>query len=161
MYPVEIRTLPALTLYGIAHRGPYPQISTTFRRLGLMLEANGLAGRTAFWAGVYRDDPRQVPADRLRSHACCAFSGPELVPPEMQRIAISGGRSAVMTYRGPYSGLARTWAWLYAEGLPAGEIPRRAPPYEIYRSMFPAVAADEQITEVVVPPRPAPAQPRP
>ncbi|MBL3568179.1 hypothetical protein BV509_13730 [Rhodovulum sulfidophilum] len=151
MYPVEIRKMPPLTLFGLPHRGPYPGIGATFLKLGHLLDASGLSGQVVLRAGVYHDDPARVAPDRLRSHACCGFGAEIWVPLAFDRIVIEGGRSAVMTCSGPYSRLAAAWAWLYAEGLPSGESPAAAPPYEIYRSLYPAVPVERQLTEVVVP----------
>ncbi|RAP40334.1 hypothetical protein BYZ73_16125 [Rhodovulum viride] len=151
MYPVEIRKMSPLTRFGLPHRGPYPGIGATFLRLGHLFDASGLPGQVVLRAGVYHDAPARVAPDRMRSHACCGFGAEIWMPLAFDRIVIEGGRSAVMTYSGPYSGLAAAWAWLYAESLPAGESPAAAPPHEIYRSLFPAIPVETQLTEVVVP----------
>ncbi|ARE41283.1 Transcriptional regulator, AraC family [Rhodovulum sp. P5] len=151
MFSVEVRELPAMTVHGLPHLGPYTAIGPTFRKLGLRLEAAGLVDRAWPWVGVYHDDPARVAARELRSHACCVLPDGAAVPWGFECVKLAGGRCAVLRYRGPYSGLAAAWGWLFGDWLPGHKAMPRGPTFEIYRSMFPTVAAEEQVTEICVP----------
>lgn len=151
MFPVEIRVVPALMLHGFAHRGPYTGIGPAFLALGRRLDEAGLADDATLWVGVYHDDPARTPPDRLRSHACCALPAGMSPPAGLDPVPLPAARAAVLGFRGPYTGLAAAWAWLFAEWLPASGFTPRGPSCEIYRTAYPAVPAEDQLTEIVVP----------
>jgi len=150
MYPVEIRDMPPMTLYGLEHRGPYHEIGPKFEELGSLLGQKGLIEAATLWVGVYHDDPDDTAPADLRSHACCALGEGAQPPGELEPLDVPGGRAAVLGFKGDYAGLAGAWNWLYSEWLPQSGETVSGPACEIYRTMAPAVPVEEQLTEIVV-----------
>lgn len=153
MFPVTLSDEPARRVIGADHRGPYDRIGAAFARLGAVLGPRNLWPRTrGVMVGVSFDDPGLVPAAELRGLAGVDV-GPDLPCPEgLSEIVLPGGPYAVMTYRGPYPGIAAAYDWLYGDWLRAsGRAPREAPGFEIYRNS-PAQAAPEDLrTDIFLP----------
>jgi AraC family transcriptional regulator len=151
MPDVVIRTEPARTLAAMAHRGPYPEIGRAFEKLFAAISARGLLGRTGRMVGVYYDDPSTVPAANLRSHAGVEFPETDMAAP-LEPVHLPAGRHAVLTVRGPYSGLPAAYDQLYAVWLPqSGEEPADSPPFEIYLNAPMDTPQEALLTEICIP----------
>jgi AraC family transcriptional regulator len=88
----------------------------------------------------------------LRSHAGFTFSGELAVEPPLEPITLPAGRYAVLTFKGPYTGLPTGYDQLYGSWLPgSGEEPADAPVYELYINTPMTVAPDDLITEIHLP----------
>lgn len=153
MYPVEIRTLPATRIAAIPHSGPYPQIGATFAALWQKLQATGLAAQiTGPGIALYYDDPASIPAADLRSHAGVTVAAGAPLPPGFDELILPAGRAAVLTYKGPYSGLREPWSYLYGPWLGgSGALPGDLPPYERYLNDAMTTPPDELLTEIILP----------
>lgn len=152
MYQVDIRDMPAMTLHGLAHTGPFNRIGPTFERLGSLLGQHGLLDKTEIWAGVYPGDQESTAPEALRSYAACVFAEGVTAPEEMERLELPAGRAAVLSYKGDYSGLAEAWRWFSGTWMADNDATASgAPCTEIYRTMAPAVPLEEQLTELVTP----------
>lgn len=153
MHDVAIRTLPDLRLVALPHVGPYFQIGQTFDALMRRIGQAGLMARLAGPAvGVYHDDPSSVPASELRAHAGMQLADAAPVPPEFDDVTLPGGRCAVLTLKGPYTGIPAAWTWLYGDWFPAsGEEPADRAPFEIYRNSMADTAPADLVTEICVP----------
>jgi hypothetical protein len=62
------------TFMGIAHRGAYHKIGTTFEKLKADVAAAGIV--QANYGAIYYDDPKTVAEDSLRSFAAVVVSNP-------------------------------------------------------------------------------------
>lgn len=153
MHPVRIDNLPARRLAALAHRGAYTGIGATAEALWQRMVATGLVARVAGPAvAIYHDDPSAVPVDELRSHMGLEVAGDTALPPGFDDLNLAGGRHAVLTLRGPYSGIPAAWVWLYGQWLPAsGEEPADRPPFELYPNGPHDTAPADLITEICVP----------
>jgi AraC family transcriptional regulator len=149
---MTIKTLPALRLATVPHRGPYPNIGPAFQKLGQIAGAAGLFTRAPFpMMGIYKDDPRTTPAEELRSAAALPVSETEPMPAGLTEERTDGGRVAVFLHTGPYEGLSQAWANALAAFQASGERRRTAPSVEIYLNNPAQVKADELQTEIAIP----------
>lgn len=132
MFPVTIRSEPPRKIVGLPHSGAYPGIGATFEQLAAILSSRDLWRQSKGMAAVYFDDPQLVAESRLRSIAGVIWTG-GAVPEGLQSADLTGGRTAVMTYKGPYSGIHLAARSLWGDWFPqSGEDPGDAPCYELY-----------------------------
>jgi AraC family transcriptional regulator len=152
MYPVNIKTRPQGRLAALGHTGPYLEIGKKFEALAAMFSSRGLWPSAQGMAGVYYDDPNAVAEADLRSHAGIIVGADFEMPDDMENLAVTEGKVAVMTFKGPYSGLKAGYDYLYGVWLPeSGEEPRDAPAMEIYLNDPTDTAPEELLTEVCLP----------
>jgi len=152
MHDVAIRDVAGFTIAGLAHRGSYAGIGATFGRMAALMQETGLGRHAREGVGVYHDSPAVVPAADLRAHAGCIVDADVPLPAPFERVAVPGGRTAVLTLRGPYDAIPGAWDYLYATWLPAqGEVPGDAAPYEVYLNDMGAVPPEALLTEIHVP----------
>ncbi|CUH88190.1 Methylphosphotriester-DNA--protein-cysteine S-methyltransferase [Phaeobacter sp. CECT 5382] len=151
MYPVTLRQDPALRLVGLSHAGSYHSIGKKFEAFGALCQTRNLWSQMAGMAAIYYDNPDDTPEGDLRSFAGGLFHG-AAVPNGMEERQIAGGKTAVLTYKGPYSGISAAYHSLFGNWLPdSGEDPADAPCYEIYLNNPREVPAEELITEICLP----------
>lgn len=133
MYDVTIRDEPARRLAAIAHRGAYLDIGEAFEKAGATAAARGLGPELGAMIGVYYSDPDAVPEPELRSAAGFEISAAVEIVAPLEEIRLAAGRHAVLTHRGPYTGLAAAYSYLFGPWLAgSGEAPRDGPPFELY-----------------------------
>jgi AraC family transcriptional regulator len=151
MHPVAIETYAPRTLACLPHRGAYTEIGETFARLAAEFGARGLWPRvTGAAVALYYDDPAATPVAELRAHAGMPVAGP--MPEPFDAVETQGGRVAVLTLKGPYTGIPAAWAWLYGTWLPeAGEEPADAAPWEEYPNSPMDTAPESLVTRICVP----------
>jgi len=152
MHDVRIEERPAFRLASVPHAGRYTDIGVAFDRLGAWLGARELIDASSRWIGIYHDDPAQVPAEKLRSEACCTV-GPAVGPDETIRIAgLAGGRHAVLRFKGPYTELEGAYRWLFGTWLPgSGEEAADRPCHEEYLNHPKTTPPAELLTDVCLP----------
>ncbi len=152
MHPIEIRHEPARRLAAVAHLGPYTEINRAFETLGAIIGARGLFPHAGMMFGVYYEDPSTTPATALRSHAGIAFPDSVQLDPPLEIVHLPEGPHAVLTYKGPYSGLPAAYEQLYHRWLPtSGHHPTKAAPFEIYHNNPMDTAPEDLLTEICVP----------
>ncbi|AFO88816.1 AraC family transcriptional regulator [Phaeobacter inhibens] len=152
MYPTIIRTEPARTLAALAHKGAYSEIGRSFEAFSALCTARNLWPQMRQMIGVYLDSPDTVPDAELRSYAGASTAEGVALPEDMEEVALPGGKTAVMTYKGPYSGIHAAYGDLFGAWLPrSGEEPADAPCYEIYLNDPHQVAPEELLTEICLP----------
>jgi AraC family transcriptional regulator len=153
MHDVTIQILPDMRIAAVPHVGPYFQIGETFGKLMQAIGQAGLFPRLAGPAlGIYHDDPSSVPAAELRAHAGMQLSDAKPLPAGFDDVTVRGGRHAVLTLKGPYTGIPAAWTWLYGEWFPgSGEEPADRAPFEIYRNSMADTAPADLVTEICVP----------
>ena len=133
MFPVTLQHEEPRRLIGLTHIGPYIQINRTYARLGTELATRGLWPRVRSMAAIYFDDPLYTPADTLTSFAGVIVGADVPCAPPLEERAVAGGRHAVMSFTGPYTGLAAAYDWFFGPWLAeSGEALRDAPSWELY-----------------------------
>ncbi|WP_122075793.1 GyrI-like domain-containing protein [Pseudophaeobacter sp. EL27] len=151
MHPVALREEPARRLVGLAHQGSYHLIGKRFESFGALCETRSLWPQMGPLTAIYYDDPDSIPETALRSFAGGVFTGAE-IPEGMEEKQIVGGKTAVLTYKGAYSGISAAYHSLFGGWLPSsGEEPAEAPCYEIYLNNPREVAPEELLTEICLP----------
>ena len=151
MYDVIIRTDPARRLAGLPHKGAYHEIGKSFEAFGAICESRQLWPQLGAVLGVYFDSPDDVAEAELRSFAGAEFSG-AVLPDGMEEVSLPGGRAAVLTYKGPYSGIHSAYHSLFGNWLPqSGEEPADQPCYEVYLNNPRDTAPEDLLTEICLP----------
>lgn len=147
---VSIRTIDSTKAARIRHVGPYDQVGPCFERLAQWAGTTGSPFSRVFMLSW--DNPDFVAPEVLRSDACIALETDIRPPDGIVYEEIEGGRFAVFTYRGPYSGLREVYIRMFSEWLPAsGERMADRPCMEIYLNSPLEVAPEDLVTEVCIP----------
>ena len=152
MFDVEIREMPDHTFAGMYHKGAYHEIAQTFEKLGEKL------GKAKAWpsvkgmAGIYYDDPDNVAEADLRSMAA-AVVGSDFAPPDdVDVLNVPGGKTAVLRFKGPYTGFQAAYHYLFGEWVPASGLEvRNEPCYELYLNSPMDTAPEELLTDICLP----------
>ncbi|MBE1285601.1 MAG: helix-turn-helix domain-containing protein [Rhodobacteraceae bacterium] len=151
MHPITTRSEPARRLVGLPHRGSYMEIGKSFEAFGALCETRALWAQMGPMLAIYYDNPEEVAEAHLRSFAGGVFHGDD-VPQGMEEHTLPGGKTAVLTYKGPYSGIAAAYHTLYGNWLPqSGEEPAEQPCFEIYLNNPREVAPEDLLTEICMP----------
>ncbi|MEW2912883.1 AraC family transcriptional regulator [Leisingera sp. JC11] len=151
MYDVITRTDPARRLAGLPHKGAYHEIGKSFEAFGAICETRQLWPQLGAVLGVYFDSPDEVAEADLRSFAGAEFAG-DALPEGMEEVSLPGGRAAVLTYKGPYSGIRAAYHSLFGNWLPqSGEEPTDQPCYEVYLNNPRETAPEDLLTEICLP----------
>ncbi|WP_323042795.1 GyrI-like domain-containing protein [Gemmobacter sp.] len=153
MYPVTIETLPDRDCAALLHTGPYDRIGETFGRLAATLGQAGLMWKLrGAPLALYLDDPAMVAPEALRAQAAFPIAAGTALPPGLTAVRLAGGRHAVLTHTGPYSGLGAAWGWLYNDWLPrSGERHADRPPFECYPDDPAKVPEDRRRAQICLP----------
>lgn len=151
MYPVTTRTEPTRHIIALPHKGAYSEIGKSFEAFGALCESRQLWPQVGPVIGIYLDNPDAVPEDQLRSYAGAEYQG-DATPEGMQSMDIPGGKTAVLTFKGPYSGIHAAYDSLFGNWLPAsGEEPADQPCYEVYLNDPRETAPEDLLTEICLP----------
>lgn len=152
MQDVTIGDLPALTLIGIDHAGPYMEIGGAFDRLIVWAASRNLIGPDTRSFGVYFDDPEAVAPEKLRSFAGMTCVNPVTLDGPVRAQELPAGRYAQLVHKGPYAELERSYRRLYGEWLPqSGHTPADSPCYEEYLNDPRNTPPEELLTRICVP----------
>jgi AraC family transcriptional regulator len=146
---VKIETVVPRRVACIRHVGPYAECGPTFGRISAWAAQRGLFGPRTLVLGIFHDDPDVTPADKLRCDCGVTVADNVMGDGDVGIQSIPGGECAVLTHKGPYSGLPDTYRWLFGTWLPAsGREPGDAPSYEVYLNS-PMNAAPEELLTVI------------
>ena len=152
MYDVTIKTVPAQRLAAMSHTGAYLEIGKVFETISATFTARNLWGDARGMSGIYYDDPNAVAESDLRSQGGIVLAEGAAVPEGFDEVMIQGGKTAVLTFKGPYAGLKGAYDYLYGMWLPkSGEEAADAPVYENYLNAPADTAPDDLITEICLP----------
>lgn len=152
MYQVEIKTLPKLSLGGLAHQGSYLEIGQAFEKLSGMAFAHNLFGEHTRMLGMYFDDPESKPIDELDSFACITCDQAQAEKAGLQLLDMPAGQYAVLVFKGPYAELEPVYQWFYGNWLPeSGHEPADAPAYEEYLNSPRETAPADLLTAIHIP----------
>lgn len=116
--PVEVREIAPLKIAYLRHVGPYSQVGAAWGRLMSWAGARGLLGGSMRLIGIVHDDPEVTPVDKIRYDAALVVNGAVQPEAEIGVREISGGAYAVLTHRGPYETLGKTYQGFFAGWLP-------------------------------------------
>ncbi|WP_300071803.1 AraC family transcriptional regulator [uncultured Ruegeria sp.] len=151
MHTVTTRTEPARRVVALPHKGAYGEIGKSFEAFSALCESRELWSKVGPVIGLYLDSPDTVPEDQLRSFAGAEYRGDQ-TPEGMDDLKIQGGKTAVLTFKGPYSGLHAAYHSLFGNWLPeSGEEPADQPCYEIYLNDPRETPPEELLTEICLP----------
>lgn len=151
MYPITTRTEPARRLAMLPHKGAYDKIGKSFETFVAMCQSRNLWPQIGSVIGVYFDDPEVIAEADLTSLAGAEWLGQD-IPEGMQEHHLTGGKTAVLTYKGPYSGIGTAYQTLFGDWLPkSGEEPADMPCYEIALNNPYDTAPDDLLTEICLP----------
>ena len=97
MYEVEMIEVKPLQLLGYEHRGDYMNIGQAFEKLFMDASTQGLVNDKTRSIGIYYDDPKSVPQEKLRSAACISVpDNATYADNGMKRLSLPGGRCATV-----------------------------------------------------------------
>ncbi len=152
MFDVEIKDLPVRRLASLPHKGEYTAIGHAFERIAMICSTRGLWPQVEGMLGIYYDDPDAVAAEDLRSAAAVIIKSDTPCEDPLIETAVQGGRSAVLSFKGPYAGLREAYLYLYGDWLAqSGAEPRDEPPYEVYLNDPSDTPPEDLLTEICVP----------
>lgn len=152
MYDVSIQDQPERRLAVIHHQGDYMGIGKKFEQVGTTVMARGLGAQVGAMVGLYLDDPQNVAVEDLRSVAGMEIAEGAPIDAPLEEMRVAGGKHAVLKHVGPYAGLAAAYQYLFGEWLASsGEMPREAPPFELYVNNPMDTAPEDLVTLVGVP----------
>jgi AraC family transcriptional regulator len=150
--PVEVNELAPMRLVFLRHVGPYDQVGTTWGRLMTWVGMRGLFGPNMKLLGIVYDDPDVTPPDKVRYEAAVTVSG--LVQPEGEFgvVEFPAGSYGVVTHKGPYEELGKTYQKIYGGWLPrSGYRLRDSPAFEQYLNSPQNTKPEDLVTLIHVP----------
>jgi len=151
---IRVSKLDTMRVVCMEHIGPYNEIGPVFHKLWNFTQQHSLPVEGEKWIGIYRDDPSSVPQEKLRSEACVTV-GIETEIPDLKDITVKtldGGKYAIGTHVGPYSGLGAAWGDIWADIEKAGHEVRNSPCFELYISGGDdGIPESEWVTELCIP----------
>ncbi len=154
MFDIEIKTVPALRLAAVKHKGDYMKIGKAFEKLAIHAGLKGWFAYGVRMVGVYHDDPAQVPQADLRADAGIVLA-PDLSITDddvAHEVILPAGRTAVLRFKGPYAEMEGAYKWLFGSWLAqSGEEVADRPSYEEYLNDPSQVAPAELLTDIYLP----------
>jgi AraC family transcriptional regulator len=150
--PVEVKELPPMRLVFLRHVGTYAQVGATWGRLMAWAGMRGLLGPGMKLIGIVHDDPDVTPEDKLRYDAAVVVTRPVQPEGEFGVMEIPGGRYAVVTHKGPYETMGKTYQRIYGGWLPkSGYALRDVPAFEQYMNSPQNTRPGDLVTLIHVP----------
>jgi AraC family transcriptional regulator len=152
MYDVTIKTVPTQRLAAMPHTGAYLEIGKVFETISATFTARNLWRDARGMSGIYYDDPNAVPVAELRSQGGIVLADGAAMPEGFDEATTQGGKTAVLTFKGPYAGLKGAYDYLFGMWLPkSGEEAADAPVYENYLNAPADTAPDDLLTQICLP----------
>lgn len=152
MHKVTVQNEPRRLTAVVAHKGAYPKIGSAMEKAGELIAKSGRMADIAAVIAVYHDNPDNVAEADLRSHAGFVLRAGCHAPDGLEAMTLQGGRYAVCTYVGAYSGLKDVYAWLFGTWLQeSNEEFDPASSFEIYLNSPMDTPEDKLITKIYLP----------
>lgn len=146
----RIEMTPGYHLIGMPHRGAYYQIGAVWRKMMPLAGEKGLFHPEMLPISAFFDDYRRVPEPELRSFAGITVAPGTKVPEGFEAVNLPGGKYAVTTYVGPYSGLPTAWKH-FNEALVAARLTFGSGPcFEVYLDDMSKVPAEKLRTDIYI-----------
>lgn len=150
-YPVEIRIEPPRRIAALLHKGSFAMMGKCFEQFAAICESRDLWPNMGQMLAVYLDNPEVTPEEELNSFAGAEWSGDE-IPEGLQEQVLKGGKTAVLTHKGPYPRISDAYQYLFGDWLPnSQEEPGDGPCFEVHLNSPRKVAHDELLTEIYLP----------
>lgn len=130
----EVKNLETISTFAIHHTGDYREIGMAFKKIDEWAGANDYWTKGPRMAGVYHDNPAEVPAEKLRSSACLEDMGGMEPTEGMERYEISGGKYLVMTAEVIMAEYGEAWCKVYTAVVERGLEFDSRDQYELYIS---------------------------
>ncbi|WP_300526882.1 GyrI-like domain-containing protein [Maricaulis sp.] len=152
MYPVEITTEAPRRLAAIRHHGSYESNGIAFETLSSACSSQQLWPYMKEMIGVYHDDPGLVAPEALKSHAGVVLSAGASFSAPLEEVALSGGRYAVLHYKGLYATFQAAFDYLFGHWLPdANEEPRDEAIFVAFRTNPRETAPEDNCADIYLP----------
>ncbi|WP_432737514.1 AraC family transcriptional regulator [Maridesulfovibrio sp. FT414] len=147
---VDIRIREETRVAFIRHIGSYYDVMKAWDRLcswGIGLD---LLSESTEYLGLCYDDPDITPEGKIRYDACLSCQSEEDAPADIGFQIIPGGKYAVTTYYGAYSGLHDAYRELYGKWLPSSgyQIKNSLVSFEKYIKTSDDINSDDVVTEI-------------
>ena len=120
------------------------------RREGTLVGHQGDFGPSTQCIGIFFDDPRDTPQEKLRAKACVSVPDSFTTDdPDIEITEVPAGEYGKVMHEGPYERLGDTYAWVHDEWLPkSGREFDDRPCFEIYLN-DPSRVAPEKVKTVL------------
>jgi DNA gyrase inhibitor GyrI len=149
---VRLEKRSPLRVAFVRNVGPYQECGPTWEKLLKFATEHGLVSSKTLRIGVCYGDPEITPPEQLRYDACLTVNDQFQATGEVGVQELPGGQYAVLTLRGPYSGLAGAYRWFFNEWLPtSGRELRTTPCLEVYVTDPKTTPQEEAVTEIYLP----------
>ncbi len=149
---VRLEQRKPLRVAYVRHIGPYDQCCAAWEKVCGFAAQQGLFRADTMMIGIGHDNPDDTPAEKLRYDACVTVDDQFQPSGEIHVQELPSGEYAVLTLRGPYTGLAEAYRWLFGQWLPnSGRQMRPTPCYEVYVSDPSTTPPEQLITEICLP----------
>lgn len=130
----EIKNLDPIKTIALHHTGDYSGIGSAFQKISEWAGKNDYWAKGPRMAGIYHDNPAEVPTEKLRSSACLEDIGGMEPEPGMERYEISGGKYLVMNAEVKMAEYGEAWQKAYAAVAEQGQECDMRDHYELYIS---------------------------
>ncbi len=146
---VKIKTTTPMSIAYLEHKGPYSELQPVFNEVMsyAFQKKLELAGPPA---GIYYDDPAQVPASELRCEIGVQIKGEPQVDPPFRVKEIPSQEVGYALLKGPYEKIALRYPEIISSLMEQG-YKIVGPIIEIYRVSGPNIQPEEYLTEVWFP----------
>jgi len=149
---VRIETVSPVKVVFVRHIGPYEKCETAWNTLCGWACPKGLCQMESKFIGVCYDDPQVTPPEKIRYDACLTVDENIEGEGEVGTQTLSGGNYAIMTHKGPYTTLEKSYAQIMGQWLPqSGKQLRDAPCFEIYLNDPKETKPEELLTDLYIP----------
>jgi len=157
MYTTEIKDLAPFRMAATRHVGDYMKVDESFQRVLIWNAKVGVVRGETRMIGIFHDDPSSVATSELRSDVGIVVdddvaidNGPD--NKGINVVNISGGRYAVVEFKGPYAELQGGYDWLFTKWLPdSNEEAAESPVYEEYLNNPKTTAPADLRTNICLP----------
>ena len=152
MYEVEIVELEDIRLAVMDNSGSYMNISRVFEKFFATVVTHNMMRENKRCFGLYYDNPKTVPEDKLRSKAGMTLEYDQNPIGEMKEHIIEGGKYAVILYKGPYADMTSAYDWFFGPWLTeSGYEIADKPALEEYINSPKMVEPSELLTKIYMP----------
>jgi AraC family transcriptional regulator len=150
---MEFKTIEAIKLAGMPHKGSYYKIGGTWEQFAPKAAMAGLFKPGVTCLSVYFSNPMEVPEDQLRSAACVQIQPDEEAPEGLESFNVCAGKYAVVIHKGPYEKLGETWGKFCGElaNNPDAKMDPTRPCFEVYLNDPQQTAPQDLLTELYEP----------
>ncbi|AKJ41973.1 DNA gyrase inhibitor [Pragia fontium] len=152
---ITIETRETITVYGIRHCGPYPQIHRAFQAIWDWAQAEGITTHIKYGVAIFLDNPKTKAPEQCRSDACVQLDQPlqdEQLSEIVRPVEITGGCYAKYHHTGSYAALETVYDQFYNQWLPQSNYKKTdQPSFEVYLNNPMNTPEDQLLTDIYFP----------